>query len=59
VDGEHSLSASGTVDHQTPDEALSVEQRIELLTHRCFIRTTLPHDDLWPYADMHDAPKPA
>jgi len=30
---------------------ISEEERIELLTHRCFVRTAKPHNDLWPYND--------
>lgn len=38
-------------------EELSVEQRIELLTHRCFVRTELPHEDRWPYDDRLTVPR--
>jgi hypothetical protein len=31
------------------DDELSVDQRIELLVYRCFVRTALPHDDRWPW----------
>jgi hypothetical protein len=31
---------------------LARDERIELLTHRCFVRTTKPHNDLWPYDDI-------
>lgn len=32
-------------------DGLTREERIELLTHRCFVRTTKPHVDQWPYDD--------
>lgn len=31
--------------------SLTQEERIELLTNRCFVRSTKPHADLWPYHD--------
>jgi len=48
VDGEHSLAAASVLDR----DGLTREERSELLTHRCFIRTTKPSDDLWPYDDQ-------
>ena len=30
---------------------LSRDDRVELLVNRCFVRTTSPDDDLWPYDD--------
>jgi hypothetical protein len=30
---------------------LSIDERVELLTHRSFVRTAKPHDDCWPYDD--------
>ena len=32
-----------------PEDDLSPAERIELVTHRCFVRTEKPHADLWPY----------
>ena len=32
-------------------EALPPEERVELLTHRCFVRTRKEDDDHWPYED--------
>jgi hypothetical protein len=50
VDGNHDLAA---LDPTAEDrDGLTREERIELLTHRCFVRTMKPHDDLWPYDDM-------
>ncbi|WP_437297214.1 hypothetical protein [Sorangium sp. So ce426] len=49
VDGKRDLSAlESTVED---DEGLTREERVELLTNRCFIFTAKPHDDLWPYDD--------
>jgi len=36
-------------DAQVGQRELSVDERIELLVHRCFVRTALPHDDCWPW----------
>jgi hypothetical protein len=49
VDGKHDLAAPSllTADH----DGLTREERIELLVHRCFVRTLKAHDDLWPYDD--------
>src|SRR5262249_26375282 len=50
VDGKHDLAAP----EPTPEDrdGLTREERIELLTNRCFVRTMKPHGDLWPYDDM-------
>lgn len=54
VDGKHDLAApEPTIEDR---EGLTREERVELLTHRCFVRTTKPHDDLWPYDDMWSSP---
>lgn len=55
VDGEHPLgpdyeasfnpAGQGTYGHWT------VEERIELLTHRCFVRCPKDDTDCWPYDD--------
>lgn len=34
-------------------EALTADERIELLRNRCFIKTTKPHQDLFPYNDFY------
>ncbi|KYF78352.1 hypothetical protein BE17_08590 [Sorangium cellulosum] len=33
------------------DDGLTREERVELLTHRCFITTAKQHDDRYPYED--------
>ena len=50
VDGEHDL-ASGTLVPLDEEDRLTREQRIELLTHRCFVLTTKDSTDLWPWDD--------
>jgi hypothetical protein len=42
--------------HAPPQDAseqggLTPEERVELLTHRCFVRTRKEDDDHWPYGD--------
>jgi hypothetical protein len=49
VDGKHDLAApEPTCENQ---DGLTRDERIELVTNRCFIKTTKPHNDLWPYDD--------
>jgi hypothetical protein len=50
VDGTHDLNVPEPASKDR--DGLTREERIELLTHRCFIRTAKPHDDLWPYDDV-------
>lgn len=50
VDGKHDLCAPEPVAEDR--DGLTREERTELLTNRCFIRTTKLHDDLWPYDDV-------
>ena len=57
ADGARNVRDPAPDDHPAHDE-LSVEQRIELLTHRCFVRTELPHEDRWPYDDRLAVPRP-
>jgi len=47
VDGKNDLA----VDDDDDDSGLTHSERIELVTHRCFVRCTKPHNDLWPYDD--------
>lgn len=40
------------VEHGNPArEELTADERVELLVHRCFVRTHEAHDDRWPYHD--------
>ncbi|HTN90221.1 MAG TPA: hypothetical protein VL242_41385 [Sorangium sp.] len=49
VDGKHDLGVpEPTAEY---DDALTREERVELLTHRCFVTTAKQHDDLYPYDD--------
>ena len=41
------------------DDELSADQRIELLVHRCFVRTTLAHDERWPWNERLAVSAPA
>lgn len=38
------------------DDGLTPAERIELVTHRCFVTCEKPHNDLWPYDLWHNAP---
>jgi hypothetical protein len=49
VDGTHDLSVPEPPTED--DNELTREERVELLTNRCFIFTTKPDGDLWPYDD--------
>jgi hypothetical protein len=53
--------------HRDPYEArperellgdLTGDERVELLTHRCFVRTHKRHDDRWPYDDTYACAAP-
>lgn len=47
VDGKDSLFSSPATDRDRDE--LTSDERIELCKNRCFIRTTKPSEDLWPY----------
>ncbi|KQZ43305.1 hypothetical protein [Duganella sp. Root1480D1] len=47
VDGKKDIATQG----DDEESELTQSERIELLTHRCFVRCTKPHNDLWPYDD--------
>ncbi len=49
VDGKYDLA--NTKSSAMNDEDLSVAERIELLTNRCFIHSEKNHNDHWPYDD--------
>ncbi len=48
ADGKHDLSTPGL---PVSEYDLTTAERIELLTHRCFVRCEKPDDDLHPYSD--------
>jgi len=47
VDGRNDLANEG----DDEDSGLTHSERVELVMHRCFVRCTKPHADLWPYDD--------
>ncbi|XLZ70231.1 hypothetical protein ABT364_27455 [Massilia sp. SR12] len=57
IDGKYYFNVDGKRDLATQSDedesGLSLGERIELLTNRCFVRCEKPHDDLWPYDDCH------
>lgn len=55
VDGQHDLASETLAPEK--DDSLSRQERIELLTHRCFVVTNKPSDDLWPYDDRIALPR--
>jgi hypothetical protein len=52
VDGSNPLPSQ--VELAAEGDRLAAEERLELCRNRCFIRTTKPHTDLWPYDDRYD-----
>jgi hypothetical protein len=38
------------------EDGLSLDERIELLTNRCFVRSRKDGEDYWPYYDKYDEP---
>jgi hypothetical protein len=54
VDGRLDAALPDVTTRPTPNrEELEPEERIELLTHRCFIRTSTAHSGRWPYDDTY------
>ena len=51
VDGQFHYNVDGKP--ALDDSELSQSQQVELLRHRCFVTTSRPHADLWPYAIRH------
>ncbi len=51
------FNVDGVIDLTAPDppadvdDGLTVEERIELVTNRCFVTIDKPHEDLYPYRD--------
>ncbi len=49
VDGDIDVRAAELSKNPNPArEELTADERVELLTYRCFVRSRKPHDDLWP-----------
>jgi hypothetical protein len=64
--GRFHFNVDGRYDATRPEDRspwntdpLPTDQRIELLTHRCFVRTDCAHDDLCPYGDRLVTPADA
>lgn len=53
VDGKSDISVSEPT--HVDRNGLTIEERIELLVNRCFIRCDKPNGDLWPYYDRYSA----
>ncbi len=51
VDAHLDVRAANLAFHNPAREDLPPDERVELLRHRCFVRTRKPHHDLWPYDD--------
>ncbi len=54
VDGKYDLGEGGSLGPN--EDGLSLAERLELLTNRCFIRTAKPHEGLWPYDGRYSVP---
>jgi len=55
ADGTHDLATPGLPVSEYDD--LTVAERIELLTHRCFVHCEKPDDDFHPYDDRIQLPR--
>lgn len=67
VDGRVLLKDDAIVPPPSPDDRsddaalcgdLTPAERVELLTHRCFVRTAKPGKDRWPFDDTYAEPAP-
>lgn len=62
VDGEHPLGdgyrASFPPNRPLDEDDLTMAQRVELLTNRCFVRCPKDGSDLFPFGDQFTEPKP-
>lgn len=56
VEGDIDARVAELTNPNPAREDLSADERVELLTHRCFVRTRRAHHDLWPYDDRLVAP---
>jgi hypothetical protein len=57
VDEPYPFSEYDQYDAEDQTVSLTRDQRIELLTHRCFIVTDKPHGDLWPFDFTYEEPQ--
>lgn len=56
VDAEYDASSwRERLQEDGDEDDLTDEDYIELITHRCFVRTTKPHDDRFPYFLRYEA----
>ena len=51
VDGENNLHLAQC--NSDKDDSIELQERLELLKHRCFVTVNKPHDDLFPYRDSY------
>ncbi len=61
VDGKHPLGPdyAASFGPQGPSDDLTLNERVELLTHRGFVRCPKDDRDCWPYDDTFQEPKSA
>jgi hypothetical protein len=59
VDAKYDISSwKARLQDDGDDDGLSEEEHIELITHRCFVRTTKTSDDRLPYFQRYEAEYP-
>lgn len=55
IEGRAYLNVDAEPPRSGLPRGLTDDERMELLQHRCFITTTKPHNDLWPYDEKAEA----
>ncbi|MDT8350984.1 hypothetical protein [Roseomonas mucosa] len=58
VDAREMIGSSAGASGPPVDEDLTDVEQVELVTHRCFVRTAKPDDDRWPYSQGYVEPDP-
>ncbi|QDD92869.1 hypothetical protein HVIM_03951 (plasmid) [Roseomonas mucosa] len=58
VDAREMIGSSAGGSGPPVDEDLTDAERVELVTHRCFVRTTKSDADRWPYRQGYVEPDP-
>ncbi|WP_198383594.1 hypothetical protein [Roseomonas sp. KE2513] len=58
VDAHDVLGSRAGTSGPPVDEDLTDAERVELVTHRCLVRTTKPDGDRWPYRERYVEPDP-